>query len=69
MKSNEKNGLTFEMDTNLYKARAVVNHAVKGIIDIVWSHCFSDQSHFYGDDVGFFYSYIEISTLYWSQKR
>ena len=35
MKSNEKNGLTFEMDTNLYKARAVVNLAVKGIIDIV----------------------------------
>ena len=64
MKSNEKKGLTFEMDTNLYKARAVVNHAVKGIIYIICSHCLSDQSHFDGDNVGFDHSDIHISTSY-----
>ena len=64
MKSNEKKGLTFEMDTNLYKARAVVNHAVEGIIYIVCSHCLSDQSHSDADNVGFDYSDIDISTSY-----
>lgn len=64
MKSNEKKGLTFEMDTNLYKARAVVNHAVKRIIYILCSHCLSDHSHFDADNVGFYYTDIEITASY-----
>ena len=53
MKSNEEKGLTCEIDTNLYKASAVVNRAVKGIIYILCSHCLSHQSHFDADNVGF----------------
>lgn len=64
MKSNEKKGLTFKMDTNLYKARAMVNHAVKGIVDVICSHCLIGHSHFDADNVGFYYSDIEITALY-----